>query len=412
MLFKNLTFIKYLIIASVIFFNINCDKPKNIKAYGQEILRRYDSLPTNFNSISDTIDVWFKNICKYTRFNGTILVAKNKQIIYQNSYGYANYRKKDTLNLDYSFQIGSVSKPFTAMAIMKLKEQNLLNYNDSVGKYIKNFPYPKVSIWQLLTHRSGLSNYNYFCDKYTDKQTIIYNKDVLKLMIDTIPAPYFKPNQRFDYCNTNYVILASIVERVSKQSFPKFLQHEIFDKANMNSTWIFINGKQNRTHKRATGYHYKWTEALPSYQDGVYGDKNIYTTVSDLWRWNEAIESNKILKKETLEEAFKPTSFEKKGRKNYGLGWRIRTMIDSSKIIYHGGWWRGFNAVFVRDIKNNALIIMQSNVRTRSLFYKVRELLNIIDPKRHLKQAKADSLYMKYRVLPRIESEDEGEINE
>ncbi len=345
-------------------------------------------------NLSPKIDDWFKELHTTTRFNGGLLVAKNGKVIYQNTSGYANFQRKDTLTLKHCFQIGSVSKPFTAVAIMILKERGLLDYKDTVAKYIQGFPYPKVTIWQLLTHRSGLPNYNYFCDAFTDKETIISNNDVLKLMIDTVPAPYYLPNERFDYCNTNYVILATIVEKVARVPFDEFLKNEIFKKAGMKSTWIFVNGKQVRKPFKTTGYHYQWEEALPTYQDGVVGDKNIYTTLEDLWHWNKALDNNLLLKKESLEEAFQPTSFEKEGLHNYGFGWRMQTMIDSSKLVYHGGWWRGFNALFIKDKKNDAVIILFSNVRTRAIYAKYPELLGVIDSIRYQKQLEADSLYL------------------
>ncbi len=351
------------------------------------------------NDLSPKIDKWFIELYSATRFNGGLLVAKNGKVIYHNCYGYANFQKKDTLTLKHTFQTGSVSKPFTAIAIMILKERGLLNYKDKVTKYLAGFPYPEITIWQLLTHRSGLGNYNYFCDEFTDKETIINNDDVLKLMTDTVPAPYFHPNERFDYCNTNYVILASIVEKVAKVPFSDFMKKEVFEKVGMKSTWIFENGKPFRKPFKATGYHYQWEVALPTYQDGVVGDKNIYTRLTDLWKWNNALENNKLLKKETLEEAFQPTSFEKETNENYGYGWRLKTMIDSSKLIYHGGWWRGFNMLFIKDKKNDTVIILFSNVRTSAIYAKYPELMGIIDPARYQKRLEADSLYLQQKQL-------------
>ena len=394
-------FFNFLIFSILSLFFESCSfKNVDVKRQALKLENPFKKPQTSWHKeLSPQIDNWFKELYLNTRFNGGVLVAKKGEIIYQNTYGYANFQKKDTLTLEHTFQTGSVSKPFTALAIMILKERNLLSYADKVTQYIPDFPYPEITIWQLLTHRSGLSNYNYFCDEYTDKETIISNDDVLKLMADTIPVPYFHPNVRFDYCNTNFVILASIVEKVSKTSFVDFVREEIFKKAGMKSSWISVNGTQNRKYKKAIGYHFKWEEALLTYQDGVVGDKGVYATVTDLWRWNKALETNKIVKKETLKEAFKPTSFEKNGKDNYGLGWRMQTMIDSSKLVYHGGWWRGFNSVFIRDTKNDLLVVIFSNVRTRAVYAMYPELLGIIDPMRFQKQLDADSLYLKQKNL-------------
>lgn len=386
-----------ILVFAILFIGIiSCNKNterKNLQA--KKIQKPFEKLQTSWDEdLSPKIDKWFKEFYSSTRFNGNLLLAKNGKVIYQNTYGYSNYRNKDTLSLEHSFQTGSVSKPFTSMAIMILKEKGLLRYTDSVQVFFPDFPYKGITVWHLLSHRSGLSNYNYFCDKLTNRETIIKNRDVIKIMADTAPAPYFRPDERFDYCNTNYVILASIVEKVSGKTFSDFMKEEVFKKAGMNSTWIFENGKPNRKIKKATGYHYPWEVALPTYQDGVVGDKGVYTTLADLWRWNQALENETFVKKETLEEAFKPTSFEKEGNNNYGFGWRLRTNIDSSKYVFHGGWWRGFNTLFLKDLKNDVVLVILGNVRTKAIYAKYQELLGIVDPDRWNMQLDADSLYI------------------
>ena len=349
---------------------------KTLSSTDTILVRQYDSL------ISPKIDRWFQKLYKTSRFNGNILVAKDGVILYENSYGFANFAYRDSLTIKHKFQIGSVSKQFTAMAIMILKERKLLDYKDDIKKFIPGFPYKGITVYQLLTHRSGLSNYNYFSDEYTDKETTIYNTDVVKMMIDSIPLPYYQPNQGFHYCNTNYILLAEIVEKVSKIPFEHFLKTEVFNKAGMYNSIVYVKDKQDRLYKAATGYHFKWLVAQHSYQDGVTGDKGVYTTVEDLLRWDKALYDNKLVSSKTLQEAFLPAQPEKKGNSNYGFGWRIRKCIDGSELIFHGGWWRGFNALFMRDIKNKVTIIILSNIRTRSFSQSYRELLGFFDPVR------------------------------
>lgn len=364
-------------------FLINCNSIIDKKKVAKTLQNHNTLLARNYDSVqTPKIDQWFKNLYTTSRFMGNILVAQNGVIVYENSYGYANYALKDTLTLEHKFQIGSVSKQFTSMAIMILKERGLLDYQDNIKKYIPEFPYDSITIYQLLTHRSGLSNYNYFSDEYTDKETTIYNNDVVKMIIDSVPLPYYQPNIRFNYCNTNYVLLSKIVERVSSIAFEKFIKKEIFQKAGMLNSQIYIKGKQERIYKAATGYHYKWLVAQHSYQDGVTGDKGVYTTVQDLFRWDKVLYENQIVNKSTLNEAFLPAQPEKKGNLNYGFGWRLRTCIDGSKLLFHGGWWRGFNALFIRDLKNRVTIIILSNIRTRSISNSFRELLGIFDQER------------------------------
>ena len=347
---------------------------KTLSATDSILVKQYDSI------ISPKIDRWFQKLYKTSRFNGNILVAKDGVILYENSYGFANFAHRDSLTIKHKFQIGSVSKQFTAMAIMILKERKLLDYHDDIKKFIPDFPYKGITVYQLLTHRSGLPNYNYFSDEYTDKETTIYNADVVNMMVDSVPLPYYQPNQGFHYCNTNYALLAEIVERVSKIPFEHFLKTEVFNKAGMHNSMVYVKDKQDRLYKAATGYHFKWLVAKHSYQDGVTGDKGVYTTVEDLLRWDKALYNNKLVSRETLQEAFLPAQPEKKGNSNYGFGWRIRKCIDGSELIFHGGWWRGFNALFMRDIKNKVTIIILSNIRTRSFSQSYRELLGFFDP--------------------------------
>ncbi len=381
------TLLKIILLLSIAALLLNCNSNSDNKKTAKTIKNPNTQLASNYDSIqTPKIDQWFKNLYTTSRFTGNVLVAKDGVILYKNSYGYANYASKDTLTIEHKFQIGSVSKQFTSMAIMILKEKGLLNYQDNVKKFIADFPYDNITIYQLLTHRSGLSNYNYFSDEYTDKETTIYNKDVVRMIIDSVPLPYYQPNYRFNYCNTNYVLLAEIAERVSGMPFEKFVKKEIFEKAGMQNSQVFIKGKQERIYKAATGYHFKWLVAQHSYQDGVTGDKGIYTTVEDLFRWDKALYANIIVNKSTLDEAFSPAQPEKKGNSNYGFGWRLKTCIDGSRLIFHGGWWRGFNALFVRDLKNKVTIIILSNIRTKSISSSFKELLGIFDPTRQQEQ--------------------------
>jgi CubicO group peptidase (beta-lactamase class C family) len=343
--------------------------------------------------LSPQIDTWFKKLCTTTRFSGNVLVAKDGKIIYKNFYGYSNYQRKDTMTIKTRFQTASISKIFTSVAILMLKERGLLRLDDPVDKFIKGFPYKGITIKMLLSHRSGLPNYNYFCEIYTDKETVIYNTDVVRLLVDSMPDPYLPPETKFNYSNTNFVLLASVVEQISGQSFENFMRREIFRKAGMKNSIIYVNGKQHRIQNAATGYHYPWTEALTTYQDGVTGDKGLYTTIEDLYLWNIALDNNSLISEETLSEAFKPANPEFRKNWNYGLGWRLSTAIDSSRFVFHTGWWRGFNGYFVKDIKNNALYVVLCNVRNRAMYALLPELTGIIDPVRRQKQLAADSLF-------------------
>ncbi len=320
------------------------------------------------------IDDFFCNRFKKNLFNGTVLYAKNGVVIYNKAFGYENTVKKTKLNTCSSFQLASVSKPITAIAILKLKEQGKINYSDEITKFFPNFPYPGITIKMLLTHRSGLPNYMYFADQLWNNQEIpITNLDVINLMIRHKPACYFKPDLKYNYSNTGYCILAAIVEKTSNKSFEEFADSQIFKPLGMSNTFIYRKGKGQLERCKVKGYNANNTEADNSYQNGVVGDKGVYSTVEDLFRLDQALYKNTFLSSKTIEEAYTPLNKEIRIKDNYGLGWRIKSENKNEKVIYHTGWWKGFKTYFIRDIKTKRTIIVLNN-SNKGGFLKVNDL--------------------------------------
>ncbi|HXB40291.1 MAG TPA: serine hydrolase domain-containing protein, partial [Bacteroidia bacterium] len=173
-------------------------------------------------------------------FNGCVAVSYHDTLLYQKSFGCENISTKKELCCESAFQLASVSKMFTGVAIMKLIEQNKLSVKDPLEKYFPDFPYKGTTVEHLLTHKSGLPNYLYFYYQYAKNDTLPFtNARVLELLKDKHPLPYFKPGKRFMYSNTNYVLLALLVEQLSGQTFTAFMKQEIFDKAGMKHTFFF-----------------------------------------------------------------------------------------------------------------------------------------------------------------------------
>ena len=174
--------------------------------------------PTVATRLGTQVDSLFRHLHKKKGFNGTVLVTKYDQIIYRGAFGYADFKTKDTLSTQTVFQLASVSKQFTAVAVMMLKEQGKLNYDDSLQVYIPDFPYKGITIKQLLTHRSGLPNYTYFSDKlWPDRKVDLNNDDVLSMMAVHKPNIYYQPDRTFSYSNTGYALLASVVEKATRK---------------------------------------------------------------------------------------------------------------------------------------------------------------------------------------------------
>jgi CubicO group peptidase (beta-lactamase class C family) len=309
-------------------------------------------------------------------FNGGIVVAKGGNIVFEKYRGSINLDGVDSLTATTPLHIASVTKTFTAMAILKLQEQGKLNINDTLTKYFPGFNYDGVTIKTLLNHRSGLPNYLHFLQQVGwPEDSMMYNKDIVNLLIakkavltDLVPA-----NTKFSYNNTNYALLALIIEKVSGMPYAEFMKENIFDPIGMKNTFVRYNTDST---KLSQSFDWKGRRIYDTQLDAIYGDKNIYSTAQDLLKWDRILADSVFLSPQTLAAAYTPYSNEKPGVKNYGLGWRMNIYDDGKKIIFHNGWWHGNNATFIRLIKDDVTIIALSNRFARSTYH-AKILVNI-----------------------------------
>jgi len=319
--------------------------------------------------LHDACEHWYDSALLYRGFNGGMLVAKNGNIVFEKYTGTAHLPGTDVITANTPLQIASVSKTFTAMAVLKLWQDGKLNIDDELSKYIKVFNYPGVTIRSLLDHRSGLPNYLYFMeDLGWDKKVTATNQDVLDYLVNRKAelTNISSPNTHFTYCNTNYALLALLVETVTGKKFPAYLQETFFGPLQMKNTFVY---QPTDSIQPAFSYDWKSRPIVLNHLDGVYGDKNIYTTPRDLLTWDRALSGNTIFTEATLAQAYAPYSNEKPGIRNYGLGWRMNIFPDGRKMIYHNGWWHGNRAAFIRLIKDNATIIVISNKDNRAVYH-------------------------------------------
>lgn len=310
-----------------------------------------------------------------SRFNGGILVARNGKIIFERYQGFQNVLSGEPIDSNTAFHLASVSKTFTAMAILKLWENAALLLDDPVAKYLDGFPFPLITIRNLLSHRSGLPNYVHFVEKLGwDTHRFVTNEDILQLLINN--PDKLKPgraNAYFDYCNTNYALLALVVEKVSKLSFSDYLDSVFFKPLGMNNSFVYT---VDMAEKVLPSYKFNNQREPMMFLDAVYGDKNIYSTPRDMMKWDYALSKDLLFAEKTLEEAFKGYSYERRGTRNYGLGWRLVEMPSGKKIIYHNGWWHGNNTVFSRLPADSTAIIVLGNKFNRSI-YKAKKIAGI-----------------------------------
>jgi CubicO group peptidase (beta-lactamase class C family) len=310
-------------------------------------------------TISNKLDTYMKALQEKQNFSGSILVAKEGNILLNQGYGFANFDQATLNKSQTKFAIGSVTKQFTAMAIMQLSEKGLINMEDSLSKYLPDFPNGEsITIHNLLTHSSGLANFTDLEEFYTLSVNKLNPMDILDLIKDK--PLMFKPGESFSYNNTGYLILGILIEKLSNMSYEEYLHKNIFTPINMNNTGISY-GKNNGLHD-ATAYS-GHLEVAPVDDEvvlrGTYSAGNMYSTTEDLYRWSEALKTEKLVKKETMNQIFtEHIDMEEAG--SYGYGWMI---IDSGvgKMILHGGNTLGFTSNIVRFTDLDTTIVILSN---------------------------------------------------
>jgi CubicO group peptidase (beta-lactamase class C family) len=321
------------------------------------------------------VDHFFNTTLLRSGFNGGILVAKNGTIVYERYTGFKDPRKKDSLTAETPTQIASTSKTFTSAAVLRLVQQGKINLDDSVSKYFPGFPYADVTVKHLLNHRSGLPEYLYFFEKNGwNRTTLATNADVVNSLLTWQPTRASRPNTRFDYCNTNFVLLASIIEKVSGQTFPQYLHENFFEPLKMKHTFVYT---PRDTTQAIRSYDWRGAAWALDFSDGTYGDKNIYSTPRDLLKWDQALYSGQLVDQKLLDSAFTPYSNERKSIHNYGLGWRLLMMDNGKKVTYHNGRWHGFNSAFARLTDEKVTIVILCNKYNRNVYMTARKLYNL-----------------------------------
>ncbi|HEY0677460.1 MAG TPA: serine hydrolase domain-containing protein [Chitinophagaceae bacterium] len=322
----------------------------------------------------NAVENFYDKALDHPSFNGSFLVAKNGQIIFERYKGFGDFSKKDSLTHRHAFHIASISKTFTGMAVLKLYEEGRIALSDSLEKFFPDFPYEGITVKMLLNHRSGLPNYAYYLEKHKwNKKIRVTNQDILQTLYTFKPNLDFTSGRRFAYCNTNYALLALIIEKVTGLPYHQYMRSTFFEPLGMQDTYVYTQADSARA---MPSYEYNGRKWGFDFLDLVYGDKNIYSTARDLLKWDQALYTNNLFKQSTLDSAFTPYSFEKPGVKNYGLGWRMFCYPNGRKIVYHNGWWHGNNSVLTRLIQDSATIIVLGNKRNNRI-YRVKPLFEI-----------------------------------
>ncbi|MDB5032023.1 serine hydrolase domain-containing protein [Mucilaginibacter sp.] len=338
-------------------------KPLDVKA-----LLAYD--PKNEDKkINEVMQILHK-----TRgFNGNVLVAKHGKIIYEKAIGWADYLHRDSLKISSRFELASVTKTMTSTAILMLMERGKLKLDQNVKDFFPDFPYDGVTIRLLLTHRSGMMNYVYFVDDIYRKEHRIQkiglsNKDAMAMIAKYKPARFNSPNKTFLYNNSNFMVLGSIIEKVTGMPYAQFMKENIFKPAGMEHTDVYSKAVYDKIPVDVVGHDRgQWRYSVAqNFLDGPVGDKGIYSTVGDLYIYDRALRAGKLLKQSTMDSAYTPRNPWVHGHFNYGYGWRI-FQAPGQQVIYHTGWWHGFRHIYLRDIKDDITIVLLTNLSNGSL---------------------------------------------
>lgn len=325
---------------------------------------------------SQQLDSLYINLFSSGLFNGNVLIAEKGKVIYEKSFGIANEKTKQQLNSKTIFELASVSKQFTAMAIVLLEKQGKLSYNDDVIKYIPELSdYKGITIRNLLIHTAGLPDYMELAGEKWDKSKIATNNDILQLFKAQKPAKVFEPNAKWEYSNTGYLILASVIERVSGKSYGDFLKQTIFSPLEMKNTFVYRRRYEpKKIDNYAEGYIYSDSlkrKILPDeigkdfyvvVLDGIVGDGMVNSTTEDLLKWDRALYSNKLINDKDRQLIFSSYKTTNEKDTDYGFGWKIENTQTFGKIASHSGGWAGYVTYIERHMDNDkTIIILQNN---------------------------------------------------
>lgn len=336
-----------------------------------EIFKRKDNRLKNKDSIISVIDQYYQNVWVKGDLWGGFLVAKGDQILYESYRGFGRDNGQMPINDTVALHVASISKSITAMAAMKLVEADKIQLSDPVTKYFPTFPYLKVTVMSLLTQRSGLPKYEYFVEKLTPvpaelSKKFLSNQDVLNMLIRYKPELARTTETGFMYCNTNYALLALIIEKVTATAFPEAMQQIVFRPLKMKNTYVF---QEKDTATAALSFFQRGPKIYPYDKlDAIYGDKNIYTTPRDLLNFSKAMFAKNFLRADLHDMIFQPYSNERPGINNYGIGFRMKVYSQDEKLTYHNGWWHGTNSVFAHLLKSNVTIIAIGNKYSQRVY--------------------------------------------
>ena len=323
-----------------------------------ETITVQETTKANYKEIQSKLSKFVEDYSEKEGFSGTILIAKDDQILLDRAYGKADYDNNIANTTHTVFEIASLTKQFTATAILMLQEKKLLNVQDPLSKYISDYPNgDKIKIYNLLTHTSGIQNNFNIVDSLDSGKHTYTHEELIEIFKNK--QLNFEPGASYEYSNSNYVLLGDIIEKVSKMKYEDYIQKNILIPLKMNETGFLSN--QSTIKDKATGYTLIWeetnkyTKAIECESSLPYSAAEICSTVEDLYKWQSALFTDKLIKKESLDQMFTPYL------NNCGYGWFINKDSKGDKNVFHDGRLPGYTAFIERNVDKKYVIIILSN---------------------------------------------------
>ncbi len=322
------------------------------------------------SAISIKIDTLIQSLYSRDQFKGCILVSMNEKVVYKKAYGKSDVEKNIPFNISTPCYLASVSKQFTAAGILILTQKKLIALDDHLNKYFPDFPNGEsITIRQLLSHTSGIVNYE---DLGIDNPTLT-NQKVYESLVEH-KTLQFQPGEKYEYSNSGYVLLAMIIEKVSKMPFADFMKNYVFDPLKMTNTFIYDKSNIQKSLAKAYGKFGDESDAIGN----TTGDGGICSTVEDLFKWDKALYTNKLVSQSALMQAFEPAILNDGSKSLYGLGWMMKN-DSTKKIVYHTGGSGGYRTYIERNLTNHNAIIILTNIENsprREISQSIENILN------------------------------------
>lgn len=326
------------------------------------------------------IDEAMTKVVENRQFNGSVLVAEKGKVIYKKGFGYADMDWKIANQADTKFRIGSITKQFVATQIIQLVSEGKVKLDDKISDYLPEYRKDtgeKITIHHLLTHTSGIPSYTGLSGFWSDSTRNPYEVDYMVKNFHSGDLE-FEPGSTFRYNNTGYYLLAVIIEKVTGRSFEENLQERILKPAGMGHTGVDRN--ERIIDKKAKGYMKDLAGTINEpyfYMPNVLGAGDMYSTVEDLYRWDQILYTEKVLSAKYKDIMFTPFL------NNYAYGWGVYNVAlgestDSVAVVSHTGGINGFNTIIFRLIQDRHLVVLLNNTGSANLGSISRTITNIL----------------------------------